>query len=206
MSLYAFPADPDAELIADASVVIGLNASGQARRVIELIERRVIVPDNASNELAIGARFGHEDGAQLETLVSDGLVERRPLEGEAVTTYTALIDSTYGETLDDGEAATIALAVQRGAVAVIDERKARRMCGQHFPHVVQGCTAQWLLGVAALGGEKHAEAMVNALRRGRMRVPPEFLDAVLALIGPEAAVACPSLPRLARHNANVHIP
>jgi predicted nucleic acid-binding protein len=201
MSLSAFPADPDAALIADASVVIGLNASGQARRVIELIERRVIVPDNAGNELAIGARFGHDDGAQLDALVAAGLVERLPLEREAVTTYTALIDSTYGETLDDGEAATIALAVQQGAVAVLDEKKARRMCRQHFPHVVQGCTAQWLLGVAALGGAAHAEAMVNALRKGRMRVPPEFLDAVVALIGLEAAATCPSLPRLARQAA-----
>lgn len=198
MSLSAFPADPDAALIADASVVIGLNASGEARRVIELIERRVIVPDNAGNELAIGARFGHDDGAQLDALVAAGLVERLRLEGEAVTTYTALIDSTYGETLDDGEAATIALAVQHGAVAVLDEKKARRMCGQYFPHVVLGCTAQWLLGVAALGRTAHAEAMINALRKGRMRVPPEFLDAVVTLIGAEAAAGCPSLPRLVR--------
>lgn len=198
MSLSAFPADPDAALIADASVVIGLNSSGQARRVIELIERRVIVPDNAGNELTIGARFGHDDGAQLDALVAAGLVERLPLEGAAMTIYAALIDSTYGETLDDGEAATIALAVQQGAVAVLDEKKARRMCGQHFPHVVQGCTAQWLLGAAALGRAAHAEAMVNALRKGRMRVPPEFLDAVVALIGVEAAAGCPSLPRLVR--------
>lgn len=198
MSSSAFLADPDAALIADASVVIGLNASGQARRVIELIQRRVIVPDNAGNELAIGARLGHDDGAQLDALVAAGLVERLPLGGAAITTYAALIDSTYGETLDDGEAATIALAVQLGAVAVLDERKARRMCRQHFPHVVQGCTAQWLLGAAALGGGAHAEAMVNALRKGRMRVPPEFLDAVVTLIGMEAAAGCLSLPRLVR--------
>jgi predicted nucleic acid-binding protein len=198
MSLSAFPADPEAALITDASVVIGLNASGQARRVIELIERRVIVPDNASNELAIGARFGHDDGARLDALVASGLVELLPLEGAAVTTYTALIDGTFGETLDDGEAATIALAVHRSAVAVLDERKARRLCSQHFPHVVQGCTAQLLLSAAALGIPGQAEAMVNALRNGRMRVPPEFVDAVVTLIGQESAAGCPSLPRLAR--------
>ncbi|WP_192355974.1 hypothetical protein [Mesorhizobium mediterraneum] len=201
MSLSAFPADLNSVLIADASVVIGLNASGHARRIIELTLCRVVVPDNAGNELAIGARFGHDDGAQLDMLVAAGLVERMALEGAALKTYEALIDGAYGETLDDGEAATIAMAVQRGGVAVLDEKKARRMCGQYFPNVVQGCTAQWLLGTVTLGRAAHVGAMINALRRGRMRVPPEFLDAVVALIGVEAAAACPSLPRFARQTA-----
>lgn len=198
MSLSAFPADPNAVVIADASVVIGLNASGHARQVIGMSKCQVIVPDNASNELAIGASFGHDDGVQLDALVAAGLVERMVLDEAALMIYEALIDGTYGETLDDGEAATIALAVQHGGVAVLDEKKARRMCGRHFPRVVQGCTAQWLLSAAALGKATHAEAMLNALRKGRMRVPTEFIDGVVALIGIEAAAACPSLPRLIR--------
>ncbi|MER8460725.1 hypothetical protein NKH24_32540 [Mesorhizobium sp. M1300] len=201
MSLSAFLADPNSVLIADASVVIGLNASGHAHRIIELTQRRVIVPDNSYHELAVGARFGHDDGAQLDMLVGAGLVESMALEGSALTTYEALIDGTYGETLDDGEAATIAIAVQRGGVAVLDEKKARRMCEKHFPNTVQGCTAQWLLGTATLGRAAHVEAMINALRKGRMRVPLEFLDAVVALIGVEAAATCPSLPRVARQTA-----
>ncbi|WP_374650104.1 hypothetical protein [Dongia sp.] len=201
MSLSAFPADPDAILIADASVVIGLNASGHARRIIELTERRIIVPENAGNELALGAQFGHDDGTQLDALVAAGLVERMTLDAVAMKTYEALIDGTYGSTLDDGEAATIAIAVRHGGVAVIDERKARRMCAEHFPAIVQGCTAQWLLGAAVLGRPAHAEAMLNALQKGRMRVPSEYLNDVVALIGSEAAGACPSLPRVVRQAA-----
>lgn len=199
MSLSAFPADPDAILIADASVVIGLNASGHARRIIELTERRIVVPENACNELERGTRFGHSDSAQLDALMEAGLVERMMLYAEALSTYESLIDGTYGKTLDDGEAATIAVAARLGGIAVIDERKARRMCAAHFPAVVQGCTAQWLLAAATLGGTAHAEAMLNALQKGRMRVPSEYLDDVIALIGQEAAAACPSLPRPARH-------
>lgn len=198
MSSSAFPADPNVALIADASVLIGLNASGHARRIIELTGCRVIVPDNASNELIIGARFGHDDGAQLDALVAAKLAERMALDDASLTIYEALIDGTYGETLDDGEAATIAIAVQHGGMAVLDERKARRMCAQHFPGVAQGCTAQWLLGATTLGEATRAEAMLNALRKGRMRVPPEFLGEVVALIGTEAAAACPSLPRFVR--------
>lgn len=202
MSLSAFPADPEAILIADASVVIGLNASGHARRIIQLTERRVIVSENAGNELALGAQFGHDDSAQLDALVAVGLVERMALDAMAMKTYEALIDGTYGETLDDGEAATIAIAVRHGGVAVIDERKARRMCAQHFPDIVQGCTTQWLLGAEALGRPAHAEAMLNALQKGRMRVPSAHLNDVVALIGPDAARACPSLPRLVRQVAS----
>jgi predicted nucleic acid-binding protein len=178
--------------------VIGLNASGQARRVIELTGHRVVVSDNAGAELAIGARFGHDDGAQLDELVAAGLIERVALAGTALTIYEALIDGTFGETLDDGEAATIAIAVECRGVAILDERKARRMCEQYFPGVTRGCTAQWLLGASELGKDLHVETMLNALRIGRMRVPPEFLNQVVALVGLKEAAACLSLPRYVR--------
>jgi predicted nucleic acid-binding protein len=198
MSSSVFLADPNSVLIADASVVIGLNASGHARRIIELTPCRILVPDNASNELAIGTRFGHDDGAQLDALVAAGLVSRVTLGGIALATYGTLIDGTYGETLDDGEAATIAVAVECGGVALLDEKKARRMCKAHFPQIVQGCTTQWLLDAVALGKATQVEAMINTLRKARMRVPPEFMDEVVALIGREAAMDCSSLPRFVR--------
>jgi predicted nucleic acid-binding protein len=193
-----FRAEADGELIADASVVIGLNASGQARQILELTPARVFVPDNARRELEIGKQFGHDDSALLEDLISAGLASYVGLDGAAITVYEALIDGSFGETLDDGEASVIALASVRGAVALLDERRARRICAARFPNVVQGCTAQWLLGAHALGAEAHQSAMIDALRKGRMRVPMEFVDGVVTLIGHEAASECSSLPRTAR--------
>jgi predicted nucleic acid-binding protein len=38
-------------------------------------------------------------------------------------------------TLDDGEAATIAHAVALNGVALIDERKANRICTERFPEL-----------------------------------------------------------------------
>jgi hypothetical protein len=55
-----------------------------------------------------------------------------------------------------------------------------------------------LLGAHALGAEAHQSAMIDALRKGRMRVPMEFVDGVVTLIGREAASECSSLPRTAR--------
>ena len=37
--------------------------------------------------------------------------------------------------LDDGEAATCALAVQRGGMVITDERKTTRILHEHFPVV-----------------------------------------------------------------------
>ena len=201
MSSSAFPANPGSILIADASVVIGLNASGHARRILALTSSRILVPENASHELSLGAKFGHSDGAQLDQLVADGLVERIKLGQAALGVYEKLIDGTYCETLDDGEAATIAAAVELRAVAMLDEKKARRMCARHFPDLVRGCTAQWLLDAKGLGRADHVEAMLNALRKGRMRVPPEYMSEVVTLIGVEAAGDCPSLPRVVRQSA-----
>lgn len=198
MSSSVFLASPSRVLVADASVLIGLNGSGYARRVIALTSGRVLVSENAIHELRIGAKFGHDDGAQLDALIADGLVHPAPLGPSARTTYEALIDGSYGETLDDGEAATIAVAMELGGVALLDERKARRMCASLFPDVSRGCTAQWILAVAELGQADQANAMICALQKSRMRVPPEFVDQVVALIGAAAAAACPSLPRMAR--------
>ncbi|TGP85626.1 MULTISPECIES: hypothetical protein [unclassified Mesorhizobium] len=201
MNSSAFPAKPGSTLIADASVIIGLNASGHARRVLALTSCRILVPENASQELMLGAKFGHDDGAQLDQLVAQGLVEPIRLGQAALGVYEMLLDGTYGETLDDGEAATIAAAVELRAVAMLDEKKARRMCAKHFPDVIRGCTAEWLLHAQGLGSADQAEAMLNALQKGRMRVPSEFMGEVVTLIGVEAAADCPSLPRLVRQSA-----
>lgn len=198
MTSSAFRAEPGAILVADASVVINLNASGHARRIIEASRARMLVPANASFELAVGARFGHDDGRQLDMLVADGIVERIELGPVALPLYESLIDGSRGDTLDDGEATTIAAAAEHGAVALLDEKKARRVCRALFATLILGSTAELLLDAVTLGRQVQSEAMVNALQRGRMRVPPEFVESAIALIGAEQASACPSLPRRAR--------
>lgn len=201
MNSSAFLADRDAVLIADASVVINLNASGHARRVVGSVPGRILVPANASMELAVGASFGHDDSRLLDELVAANIIGRIDLGSSALAIYESLIDGSRGQTLDDGEAATIAAALERRAVALLDEKKARRMCAELFPALDVGCTVQLLLNDAAtvmLGHAAQVEAMMNALQSGRMRVPPEFVDDVVGLIGPQRAAMCPSLPRVAR--------
>jgi hypothetical protein len=70
-------------------------------------------------------------------------------------------------TLDDSEAATIAYGVEKGAITLIDERKATRLCGERYPRLTVG-TSLDLLGhgalLAELGDNGTADAVFNALR------------------------------------------
>ena len=105
------------------------------------------------------------------------------------------------DTLDDGEAATIAYAVEKQGVAIIDERKAKRICRARFTQLHVASTID-LIGLdvvaSALGPRLHAESVFKALMDGRMRVLPEHLDWVVGLIGTERAAQCLSLPAHAR--------
>jgi predicted nucleic acid-binding protein len=201
MSSSSFLTNPRASLIADASVVINLNATGRAADIIKALPNPFIVTDNACSELEVGVRNGHRDHAQLLELIDAGLVRRASLGNAGVSIYRALIDGSTLRTLDDGEAATIAYACEAAGVALIDERKAWTLCTASFPALVVASTVELLTHnsiAAALGEAGQADALTNALMMARMRVPPEHLEQVTAIIGAERAAACASLPQSAR--------
>jgi predicted nucleic acid-binding protein len=199
-----FLTDPRPVLVADASVVINLNATACARAIIAALPNGIIVTENACLELEAGAKNGHDDARQLRELIDIGLVRRVQLGTAATPVYETLIDGSAFRTLDDGEAATIALAVEAGGVALIDERKARSLCASAFPGLILSCTAELLMHgtvAAALGTQGQIDALVSALTLARMRVPLEYLAQVTALIGIERAAMCTSLPKAAREVA-----
>ena len=85
----------------------------------------------------------------------------------------------------------------RGGVALVDERKAIRICAERFPSLGIGCTVDVLAQrhvQAALGGSL-ADAVFNALNRGRMRVSDHHGHWVVDLIGKERAAECRSLQK-----------
>jgi hypothetical protein len=115
--------------------------------------------------------------------------------------FTSLVSGPTMETLDDGEAATIAYAYDQGAIALIDERKANRICADRFTQLVSGCTLDLFAHADVrnhLGTDAFAEALYNALYYGRMRVQARHAAWVVSIIGPERAKHCRSLPRHAR--------
>lgn len=201
MSSSSFPISPRTVLVADASVVINLNATGRALDIIRAQPGTVVVTDNAFAELEAGARKGHNDHKQLQALIGAGAVRLAQLGEVGNGVYASLIEGSAVRTLDDGEAATIGYAHEISGVALIDERKARTICASDFPSLPIASTIDLLthdLIENALGHQGQIDAIVNALRSARMRVPPHQIAMVVKLIGEETALTCNSLPKAMR--------
>ncbi len=190
--------EPSSILVLDTSVAINLIATGCAELILKALPNRVVAVDAVSAELEQGRRHGRPDSQILNELVSARLIEIVSLGDTGLEMFEGLVQGRAAQTIDDGEAATIAYAVERGAMAFIDERKATRICGERFSEMRVACTVDLLAhpGIAAaLGRNGLANAVTNALQLARMRVPARHIQWVVHLIGEEQAALCTSLPR-----------
>ncbi len=193
--------DPAAIAVADASAVINLNATGCAREIVDALPNRIVVVDIVPEELARGRERDRKDADLLHEIVAAGAIEIVGLGEAALEFFEGFVVGSAADTLDDGEAATIAYALAEGAIPLIDERKATRLCAERHPALRVGCTVDLFAHPALLqrlGREPLADAVFNALFRGRMRVFPHHLEWVLELIGTERAARCSSLPAAVR--------
>jgi predicted nucleic acid-binding protein len=201
MRLSSGLTDAAARLVADASTVINLIATGNVRAIVSALPNRVLIVDVVRRELELGRARGREAPGRLDELAADGLVGFVDLGSDAMPAFEDLVVGTALETLDDGEAATIAYATTHSHTALIDERKANRICADRYPALSVACTLDVLLHDAVqreLGPDSLAEAVFRALRDGRMGVMPDRLELVVGLIGEDRAALCPSIPRRVR--------
>lgn len=199
-----FLTDPTSTIVADASAAISITASAHAGRILSAIPNRLIVSDLVVSELESGGLKGRTNAEQLGDLVKGDLVEVVTMGDKAEIFFEELVIGSARNTLDDGEAATIACALELGGIPLIDERKARRICDQRHPSLSYGCTVDIFAHPEvgkALGNADLAIAVLNALKEARMRVLPHHLDWVVNLVGPENAAECNSLPRAVRMQA-----
>lgn len=191
-------------IVADTSAIINLNATGRAEEIFRLFPAPPVVTETVRWELQAGEARGHQDIAGLDALVRRGAC--RVVEiGNGAAIRSSLVEGRAADTLGDGEAATVAYAAAYGRAAMLDDRKARRICQERFPAVRVVATVELLLHPAvrsALGEDGQRDAIVAALREARMSVPMERVAKVVALIGRERAALCPSLPASARRLAD----
>lgn len=194
-------ADDSVPLAADASAIININGTERAIEILSAIRHPILVPEQAITELENGRSRGHTDADKLQLLLEKRIVLRASLGDVGERIYEALISGSAAETLDDGEAATIACAVEQNGIALIDERKAHNLCAAEHPALeLVSTTALLLHGCIAsvIGTDAQAEAIFGALQTARMRVPSELLKAVADILGPERVAKCLSLPKSAR--------
>lgn len=189
-----------APVVADTSVVINLNATRCAEAILGALPNRCVVVEEVSLELQAGRQSGREDADALALLIEQHLVEPAHLGDVGMYHFESLVTGSAVETLDDGEAATIACAIERSAIALIDDRKAIRICAKRFPNLVVGCSVDVLAqrDVQARLDRRLPDAVFNALNHGRMRVPDQYGQWVVGLVGKERAAVCRSLPQRLR--------
>lgn len=192
---------PEPPLVADASVWINLLAGGRAVDVLRALPQPMIMPSIALGELERGRDKGRNSHAGVTPLIAAGYVTVIELPEEAEDIYLSLVAGRASQTLDDGEAATLALALHLGATALIDERKAICIAANRFPALTVATTTDLLLSTqvrAVLDAEQLADALFASLMEARMRVPDHLLEEVCASIGPDRSQLCRSLPARVR--------
>lgn len=189
--------DPSAKLVFDASTAINLNATGCAAKVLRALPHPVILTDVVLGELQEDSRNGRRDGDLVADLIAAGLMRVENIADLAQSLFENLVIGHGPDTLDDGEAATVAFAMERSLIPVLDERKARRICAERFPAQQVASTIDLLCHDAvagALGAASLGDAVFSALQNARMRVLPKHEDWVVTCIGSDRAAQCLSLP------------
>ena len=195
-------------LVVDASVIISLNATGCAETILGALPHRVAVVDIVVDEIRGGLRRGRQDAAKLEALVESQMLHVVQLGSQGLVRFESLVVGDAGETLDDGEAATLAFAEEAGARALIDERKARRLAAERHAAIPLSCTVDLIACDdvdRVLGPAGVADALHSALVGARMRVLNEHMDWVVKLIGDQRAAGCPSLSAFIREKAQMRL-
>lgn len=188
----------DKGLVLDASTGINLVATGRFSEIIVGLGRTVYISRSAYEECAVNPRTGEKDAELLLSFVEREQLSLEHLKDAEAELWLDLMEADPPDDLGDGESATIALAAMRALYAVLDDRKAIRVARARFPSIQIVSTVELLrepgveecLGIAGVG-----DAVFDALRFARMRVPPEHEDWVRNLIGAERASLCRSLKR-----------
>jgi predicted nucleic acid-binding protein len=189
--------DETGPVVADASVWINLVAGGRAPNILRALPLPLQISRIALDELERGRDKGRVTAKRMEPLIAAGLVAVIDLTDGAEEIYLSLVAGPVSQTLDDGEAATLAHALQAGGSAIIDERKAIGLAASRFPDLRIISTTDLLMSSrlhSVLSRTDLADILYAALTDARMRVPDHLLDAVCEYLGPSRILNCPSLP------------
>jgi predicted nucleic acid-binding protein len=180
--------DTQLPLVLDASAMISLHKCSFGAQMLSAIPNKILVPKLVADEFERG-----EGGSVLLARLSEGaLIEVTQMSNEEDEIFEKLITS-----LDDGEASTIAIAINRHGLPIIDEKKGRARAQLLEPSLTPGWSLDLFRHAAVisqLGEENAIEALHRSLRLSRMRIPCEKLEEVISVIGESRARQCTCLP------------
>lgn len=195
MNFSSLLVDYHRPLVLDTSVLINLHACTYGEQILIAVPNDVLVPRIVANELEHETSRKNGEHSFLLSLIANGEVTLADLTDEEYEAFSAL--TTGSPSLDDGEAATIAIASERHLHCIIDDKKGRARALASMSQKEPAWSLDLLrhpLVVAALGPEQAVDALYLALRDGRMRIHEDHCCHVVNIIGPKRALDCHSLP------------
>jgi predicted nucleic acid-binding protein len=182
-------------LVLDTSALINLHACTYGEKVLQALPNEIVIPKIVAEELEKETRRKGGERSFLTFMAAKKALTVADMTDDEYEWFGNLVAGP--PSLDDGEAATIAIAATRAFHPVIDERKGRT-CAAAPPFSLRPSWSLDLLDhpgvVKSLGNQAAQDAIYLALRDGRMRIPAERSDAVIAKIGLGRALDCSSLP------------
>src|SRR3546814_8836252 len=106
--------DLNGDIVADASIVINLSATGCSETILDALPHRVLVVDMVEQELEYGRAQGRAEAEILNGIKAAARVMIVGLDGAALEQFRTLVEGPAAQTLDDGEAATIEIGRAHG--------------------------------------------------------------------------------------------
>ncbi len=190
-------------LVLDASVAINLLGTAASRDILSVMPWNVVIEKRAHREIRRHPSDGRDHVSELQAWELDGCARVVSLQAEAREIFDDLTTGSLAETLDDGEAATIAYAVAgpERTVPVIDEKKATRIFHERWPSRRLLETAglfQSLVDAGLISNRFASDLIYAALTNARMHVSHRLRPWVVDLIGSSRAAKCPRLGQSAR--------
>lgn len=136
----------------DACCLLNLCATPRLEEILRSLPFRTAAADRAAAEVRYLRRGGagpdaeERDPIDLQPLIGDGLLTILHVESEREAARFVQLAAE----LDDGEAVTFALAIERGLAVATDDRKALRVFERYAPHLPRYTTAGLLHHWAAV--------------------------------------------------------
>jgi predicted nucleic acid-binding protein len=195
MSFSNFSGKDQPALILDTSVLINLHSCGSGEKVLAAVPSQVLISDIVATELENETSIQNGQRGFVHRMVEMGTVILAELNDDEYELFQEL--TCQSPSLGDGEASTIAVAVRRKIMPVMDDLKARIRAAALLPNLPPGWSFDILRHpqvIAALGEKLALETLYLALSVGRMRIPTEVTDEVVAYLGISRSRDCKSLP------------
>jgi len=130
-----FDRNSSGTVVLDTSAIINLAGSGLGEEILSRLPYEFLTTGIIRNELLEGRNRGGNHSRIFESMVQASLISVHDITCNCEDTFERLVIGKGENTLDDGEASALAIALPLSAFVVIDENKAMRISRERFPEI-----------------------------------------------------------------------